>query len=62
MRPSARLRDETIVVMQPTEDWVGHEVAFVCGGLGFSESGIRIWDASYPLVNASSVVPVDHLG
>ena len=34
--PSASLRDEAIVVVQPTEDWVGHEVAHVRSGLGFS--------------------------
>ena len=36
--------------MQPAEDREGHEEAFVSSGLGFSESGIRIWDLRDPLI------------
>ena len=42
---SARLRDEAIIVVQPTEDRESHEVAHVRSGLGFSERGIRIGNA-----------------
>jgi hypothetical protein len=31
-RLSARLRDEPVVVVQPTEDGMGHEVAVLLGG------------------------------